>query len=172
MFNALQWGPDGWLWGCNGILSNSQVGKPGTPDAEADADQLRRLALSPDARGLRGRRARDDQPLGARLRRLRRGVHHQLRDPAPVPRRPRRPLPAHVRPGLQPVSLRPDARPAPTTSTGPAAAGPTRASGKGSTTRAGGGHAHVGAHDLPGRQLAGDVSQHPLHLQHPRPSRQ
>ena len=34
MFNGLKWGPDGWLWGCNGILSNSRVGKPGTPDAE------------------------------------------------------------------------------------------------------------------------------------------
>ena len=32
MFNGLKWGPDGWLWGCNGILSNSRVGKPGTPD--------------------------------------------------------------------------------------------------------------------------------------------
>jgi len=32
MFNALKWGPDGWLWGCNGILSISRVGKPGTPD--------------------------------------------------------------------------------------------------------------------------------------------
>jgi putative membrane-bound dehydrogenase-like protein len=34
VFNALTWGPDGWLYGCNGILSNSRVGKPGTPDAE------------------------------------------------------------------------------------------------------------------------------------------
>ena len=34
MFNALKWGPDGWLWGCNGILSNSRVGKPGTPEKE------------------------------------------------------------------------------------------------------------------------------------------
>jgi len=32
MFNALKWAPDGWLWGCNGIMSNSRVGKPGTPD--------------------------------------------------------------------------------------------------------------------------------------------
>jgi putative membrane-bound dehydrogenase-like protein len=32
MFNGLKWGPDGWLWGCNGIISNSSVGKPGTPD--------------------------------------------------------------------------------------------------------------------------------------------
>jgi putative heme-binding domain-containing protein len=28
----LKWGPDGWLWGCNGILSISRVGKPGTAD--------------------------------------------------------------------------------------------------------------------------------------------
>ena len=34
MFNALKWGPDGWLWGCNGIMSNSRVGRPGTPDAQ------------------------------------------------------------------------------------------------------------------------------------------
>lgn len=29
--NGLIWGPDGWLWGLNGILSNSLVGAPGTP---------------------------------------------------------------------------------------------------------------------------------------------
>ena len=31
-FNGLTWGPDGWLYGCNGILSNSLVGPPGVPD--------------------------------------------------------------------------------------------------------------------------------------------
>ncbi len=31
LFNALHWGPDGWLWGCHGILATAQVGKPGTP---------------------------------------------------------------------------------------------------------------------------------------------
>jgi putative membrane-bound dehydrogenase-like protein len=31
VFNGLAWGPDGWLYGCNGILSNSLVGPPGTP---------------------------------------------------------------------------------------------------------------------------------------------
>jgi putative membrane-bound dehydrogenase-like protein len=31
VFNGLAWGPDGWLYGCNGILSQSKVGKPGTP---------------------------------------------------------------------------------------------------------------------------------------------
>jgi putative membrane-bound dehydrogenase-like protein len=34
VFNGLAWGPDGWLYGCNGILSNSKVGKPGTPDEQ------------------------------------------------------------------------------------------------------------------------------------------
>ncbi|MGE0608607.1 MAG: PVC-type heme-binding CxxCH protein, partial [Pirellulales bacterium] len=33
VFNALVWGPDGWLWGCNGILSNSLIGPVGaTPE--------------------------------------------------------------------------------------------------------------------------------------------
>jgi putative membrane-bound dehydrogenase-like protein len=34
VFNSLRWGPDGWLYGCNGILSNSKVGKPGAPDTD------------------------------------------------------------------------------------------------------------------------------------------
>src|SRR5688572_26744202 len=32
--NGLKWGPDGWLYGCHGIVATSKVGKPGTPDAE------------------------------------------------------------------------------------------------------------------------------------------
>jgi putative membrane-bound dehydrogenase-like protein len=32
--NGLRWGPDGWLYGLNGILSNSRPGRPGTPEAE------------------------------------------------------------------------------------------------------------------------------------------
>jgi putative membrane-bound dehydrogenase-like protein len=34
LFNGLKWGPDGWLWGCNGIMSNSRVGRPGTPPGD------------------------------------------------------------------------------------------------------------------------------------------
>ncbi|MBY0309346.1 MAG: hypothetical protein K2Q09_11440, partial [Phycisphaerales bacterium] len=37
VFNGLNWGPDGWLYGCNGILSNSLVGKPGAPQRERTA---------------------------------------------------------------------------------------------------------------------------------------
>lgn len=30
--NAFIWGPDGWLYGCQGVFTHSKVGKPGTPD--------------------------------------------------------------------------------------------------------------------------------------------
>ncbi len=29
--NSFKWGPDGWLYGCHGIFTHSNVGKPGTP---------------------------------------------------------------------------------------------------------------------------------------------
>ena len=32
--NAFNWGPDGWLYGCQGVFTHSKVGKPGTPDDE------------------------------------------------------------------------------------------------------------------------------------------
>ncbi|MDH3583952.1 MAG: dehydrogenase, partial [Phycisphaerae bacterium] len=32
VLNALTWGPDGWLYGANGITAPSRVGPPGTPD--------------------------------------------------------------------------------------------------------------------------------------------
>ena len=31
IFNSLGWGPDGWLYGCNGIQAKAWVGSPGTP---------------------------------------------------------------------------------------------------------------------------------------------
>ncbi|HZT82607.1 MAG TPA: PVC-type heme-binding CxxCH protein, partial [Gemmataceae bacterium] len=34
VFNGLAWGPDGWLYGCNGILATSKIGRPGTPDKD------------------------------------------------------------------------------------------------------------------------------------------
>jgi putative membrane-bound dehydrogenase-like protein len=30
--NSFIWGPDGWLYGCQGVFTHSKVGKPGTPD--------------------------------------------------------------------------------------------------------------------------------------------
>jgi putative membrane-bound dehydrogenase-like protein len=34
VFNSLTWGPDGWLYGCNGIMATSHLGRPGTPDSQ------------------------------------------------------------------------------------------------------------------------------------------
>lgn len=32
--NSFTWGPDGWLYGCHGVFTHSQVGAPGTPEAQ------------------------------------------------------------------------------------------------------------------------------------------
>ena len=32
--NSFIWGPDGWLYGCQGVFTYSNVGKPGAPDSE------------------------------------------------------------------------------------------------------------------------------------------
>jgi len=32
--NAFTWGPDGWLYGCQGVFTHSKVGKPGARDSE------------------------------------------------------------------------------------------------------------------------------------------
>src|ERR1051325_2443133 len=32
--NTFTWGPDGWLYGCHGVFTFSNVGKPGAPDSE------------------------------------------------------------------------------------------------------------------------------------------
>jgi putative membrane-bound dehydrogenase-like protein len=32
--NTFHWGPDGWLYGCHGVFTHSNVGKPGAPDSE------------------------------------------------------------------------------------------------------------------------------------------
>src|ERR1051326_4164901 len=32
--NTFTWGPDGWLYGCHGVFTHSNVGKPGSPNSE------------------------------------------------------------------------------------------------------------------------------------------
>ena len=32
--NSFLWGPDGWLYGCHGVFTRSNIGKPGTPAAQ------------------------------------------------------------------------------------------------------------------------------------------
>ena len=122
--NSLTWGPDGWLYGCNGILSNSLIGTTGRGRGRAGENQLRRVAISSDAESRRSRGPRHDQSLGARFRRLWPDVHHQLRDCSSVARHSRCALPTDVRPGLQPAHLRFDRPLAPTICTGGAGIGP------------------------------------------------
>ncbi len=35
--NAFNWGPDGWLYGCQGVFTHSRIGPPGTPDERRTA---------------------------------------------------------------------------------------------------------------------------------------
>jgi putative membrane-bound dehydrogenase-like protein len=32
--NTFTWGPDGWLYGCHGVFTHSNIGKPGAPDSQ------------------------------------------------------------------------------------------------------------------------------------------
>ncbi len=32
--NSFSWGPDGWLYGCQGVFTSSLIGKPGTPEKD------------------------------------------------------------------------------------------------------------------------------------------
>jgi len=32
--NSFNWGPDGWLYGCHGVYTDSMVGKPGAPESQ------------------------------------------------------------------------------------------------------------------------------------------
>lgn len=34
VLNSFMWGPDGWLYGTHGVFTHSNVGRPGTPDAQ------------------------------------------------------------------------------------------------------------------------------------------
>lgn len=34
--NSFIWGPDGWLYGCHGVFTQSHVGKPGAPNSERE----------------------------------------------------------------------------------------------------------------------------------------
>ena len=108
MFNGLKWGTRRLALGLQRHPVEFARRQAGHARQRPSSDQLRRLAVSSDSGGFRGRRARHDQPLGTRFRRLRRGVHHQLRDPASLSRRARRPLSANVRRGPGTQSLRAD----------------------------------------------------------------
>ena len=78
--NSLTWGPDGWLYGWNGVFNPSQ----GRPSRQDPRIHLRDLPdPSPDPR-LRGLLRGDEQPLGHRLGPRRQRLRQRLRDRPPL----------------------------------------------------------------------------------------
>ena len=94
--NSLTWGPDGWLYGMNGVFNRRQGERPG--DGQDLRLHLRHLALSPADQKVRAVRRRDQQPVGPGLQPPGRLVRLLLRDRSPVPHDPERLLPPPGRP--------------------------------------------------------------------------
>ena len=90
VFNGLTWGPDGWLYGCHGILATSRVGRPGTPDDKRVTFNCGVWRYHPTRKTFEVVCPRHHQSLGPRLRRARRRFLHQLRDRPCLSHDPRR----------------------------------------------------------------------------------
>ncbi len=90
--NSFVWGPDGWLYGCHGVFTHSQVGKPGTPDAERTPINAGIWRYHPVRHIFEVFAPRHQQSMGHRFRQPRADVHHGLRHPAPLSHRPGGPL--------------------------------------------------------------------------------
>ena len=145
----------------------------GHPGGSAHLPRRRRLAIPPDAESFRRGGRRHDQPVGPRLGRPRRNVRHELRHRPPLAPRPRRPLPAHVRPGPEPLRLRPHGQRRRLQALG------ERGVDRVEVRQGDRGHQKGARHrrrrprpqwcrNLPRRAVPGRVPQHPVHLQHPR----
>ena len=72
--NSFIWGPDGWLYGCHGVFTQSRVGKAGCRRLGPAIHRWRHLALSSDAQDVRDFCPRTVEPLGLRLRRSWSGI--------------------------------------------------------------------------------------------------
>ncbi len=141
--NTFTWGPDGWLYGCHGVFTHSNVGKPGTPDKRAHAAQRRRSGAttrrstssrsSPRARATRGASTSTTTARRSRPPASSRTSFTSSRAPATSGRR----ASTSIR---TPTTT---SRPSPTTCTTSGARARTPATAD--PTSAGGGHAHSGA---------------------------
>ena len=119
--NSFHWGPDGWLYGCQGYATPSLVGKPAgkgrlfkhndpfPEDIEFSDEPVHinggRFSLSPHEGSLRSCRARLQQSLGNRLRRERATVHQRMRDPSSLACSSWRNLPSPGWQALQPACV-------------------------------------------------------------------
>ena len=79
--NSLTWGPDGWLYGWNGVFNPSQVDVEERQDVRV---HLRDLPDSSQDARLRGLVRGDEQPLGHRLRPRGLVLRERLRDRPPL----------------------------------------------------------------------------------------
>ena len=119
--NSFHWGPDGWLYGCQGFATPSQVGKPkGKGKLWKHKDQFpQQFEFDGEPVDINGgvwryHPTKDrfevvahgvQQPMGNRLRCQRPTVHFGLRDSAPLACDSRRNLPSSRRAALQRTRL-------------------------------------------------------------------
>ncbi len=167
VFNCLTWGPDGWLYGCNGILSQSRVGKPGTPKEKRIAIDCGVWRYHPTRHVFEAFAHGTTNPWGLDF-----DEHGEMFITNCVIKHI-----FHVVPGGHYVRMfGEDLNPYCYGLMESCAdhihwAGDNWTSsrgGKGAHSDAGGGHAHAGALILPGRQLAEGVPQPCAHVQPPR----
>ena len=79
--NSLTWGPDGWLYGLNGVFNPSRVEHQRQGRIDFTCALFR---IHPADARVRGLLRRDEQPLGHRLRRRGERLRQRLRDRPPL----------------------------------------------------------------------------------------
>ena len=166
--NTFTWGPDGWLYGCHGVFTHSNVGKPGTPDDQRTPLNAGIWRYHPTRHKFEVFAQGTSNPWGVDF-----NDHGQAFATACViPHlyhiiqggRYQRQAGAHFNPytydDIKTIAVHRHW------------IGDTPHSGNNRSDAAGGGHAHAGAMIYLGGSLAGEVSQPDLHEQHPRPAAQ
>ena len=104
--NGFTWGPDGWLYGGHGRTSPSDVGQPGTPADKRIHCDGGVYRIHPTRRVFENFADGTTNPWGVDFDDLRPVLRLQLRQPAPVPHDPGRPLRTVAEPAVEPLRLR------------------------------------------------------------------
>ena len=174
IFNSLIWGPDGWLYGCNGIQTKSKVGRPGAADRDRVLFDCGVWRFHPTRKVFEVVATGTTNPFGLDF-----DEHGEMFITNCVIDHL-----FHIVPGGRYTRMYgQDYNPHTYGYMGSAVdykhwgeratgrtAGPTKRPGryKKAHDDAGGGHAHSGVRHLPGRQLPQGVPQHAVHREHPR----
>ncbi len=80
--NSFRWGPDGWLYGCHGVFTHSNVGRPGAPEEERTFLNCAVWRYHPVRHEFEVFAHGTFKPLGAGFRPIRPNLHQRLRHPA------------------------------------------------------------------------------------------